>query len=99
MSIGDAAAPTEMDTTGVDSGVSTEGVPLAVVVDRALRDYLEELDGEAPCDLYDQVLAEVEAPLLRVVMERVGGNQCHAARLLGLSRGTLRKKLRKHGVV
>ena len=47
-------------------------------------------------DLYDMILAEVEPPLLQAVMERKRGNQLQAARLLGLSRGTIRKKLQRY---
>jgi len=39
-------------------------------------------------------LAEVEPPLLMVVLKQVRGNQTKAAKMLGLSRGTLRKKLK-----
>lgn len=39
------------------------------------------------------VLAEMEAPLLRAVMRYTNWNQSRAAKLLGISRGTLRKKL------
>ena len=45
------------------------------------------------------VLSEVEAPLLRRVLDYTGNNQSHAATLLGLNRGTLRKKLRKYGLL
>ena len=45
------------------------------------------------------VLAEVEAPLLETVMEFTRGNQTKASTLLGLNRGTLRKKLKKYGLI
>lgn len=73
--------------------------PLSVCVARALDRYFDHLDGEAPHDLYDLVLAEVEAPLLRTVMREVSGNQSRAADMLGLNRGTLRKKLKQHGLL
>lgn len=47
-------------------------------------------------DLYDLILSEVEPPLLQAVMEKKRGNQLQAARLLGLSRGTIRKKLQRY---
>jgi Fis family transcriptional regulator len=91
--------------TGVVDGnvaCTTDGparVLLSVAVERALRTYMEDLQGQAPCNLYEQVLAEVEAPLLRVIMHEVDGNQCRASAMLGLSRGTLRKKLKEHGLL
>ncbi len=46
--------------------------------------------------LYDMILAEVEPPLLQAVMEKRRGNQLQAAKLLGISRGTIRKKLQRY---
>lgn len=72
---------------------------LANSVEKELECYFEQLDGAKTCDLYDLVLAEVERPLLCVVMKHVDQNQSRAADLLGLSRGTLRKKLKTYGLV
>ena len=41
----------------------------------------------------------VERPLFEVVLDESGGNQLRAARVLGLNRNTLRKKLTELGVV
>jgi Fis family transcriptional regulator len=49
--------------------------------------------------LYELILAEVEAPLMEAVMEYTKGNQSRAAIVLGLSRGTLRKKLKLYGLL
>jgi Fis family transcriptional regulator len=40
-------------------------------------------------------MREVEEPLFQVVMAHVQGNQSHAATILGINRGTLRKKLKE----
>ena len=50
-------------------------------------------------DSFGLVLAEVEAPLLRCVLDHTGGNQSLAAQVLGLNRGTLRKKMRRYGLL
>lgn len=60
-------------------------------VKQALQNYFAHLDGHTPSNLYDLVLEEVEIPLLETVMQFVKKNQCKAATLLGISRGTLRK--------
>lgn len=73
--------------------------PLSVCVERAVEAYFEDLDGERTADLYQMVLAEVEAPLLRSVMRNTDDNQSRAAEILGLSRGTLRKKLKQYGLL
>jgi two-component system nitrogen regulation response regulator GlnG len=48
--------------------------------------------------LYRQVISLVELPLLTHVLELTGGNQLRAARLLGINRNTLRKRLRLLGI-
>jgi Fis family transcriptional regulator len=73
--------------------------PLHRCVETALDDYFAVLDGEDAVGLYDLVMAEVERPLLASVMRYVGNNQSRAAAMLGVSRGTLRKKLVQHGLL
>jgi len=63
--------------------------------ERALSDYL---NGHRPAHLYDMVLREVEEPLFRVVLDYAEGNQSRAAGILGINRGTLRKKLKQFGL-
>ncbi|MCT8265622.1 Fis family transcriptional regulator, partial [Proteus terrae] len=41
---------------------------------------------------------EVEQPLLDMVMQYTRGNQTRAAQMMGINRGTLRKKLKKYGM-
>ena len=65
----------------------------------ALDNYFAHLDGQEVFDVYDMVLAEVEAPLLEAVMKYTRKNQTKAATLLGLNRGTLRKKLKQYGML
>ena len=72
--------------------------PLAGHVRESLERYFEELNGQAPSDLYDLVLSEIEQPLLEVVMAETRGNLSKAAGFLGLNRATLRKKLQKYGL-
>ena len=79
--------------------VSNPNQPLHDSVRQALESYMMQLKGQTPSDLYELVLAEVEVPLLETVMEYTRNNQSRAAILLGLSRGTLRKKLKTYGML
>jgi two-component system nitrogen regulation response regulator GlnG len=76
---------------------SAPGDPgLGELIERRLA---HDLAGGLPASgLYDRVIAEVEAPLIRLVLAATGGNQLRAAEVLGLNRNTLRKKLREHGL-
>ena len=49
--------------------------------------------------LYRGIMARVEQPLLRHALELCGGNQLKAAKLLGINRNTLRKRLRLLGLL
>lgn len=68
-------------------------------VRRSLTDYFRNLDGEEVNELYEIVLTEVEIPLLEKVLEFTRGNQTRSAEVLGLNRGTLRKKLKHYGLL
>ena len=67
-------------------------------VKHSIRRYLYELDGAQPSNMYDLVLKEIELPLFEAILEHTKGNQSRAAELLGLNRGTLRKKLRSYNL-
>ncbi|MFU8817326.1 MAG: helix-turn-helix domain-containing protein [Pseudomonadales bacterium] len=96
-----APAETEADaaTVGEAEVVAQRGTLLRSQVEQVLGEYFAVLEGEHPCDLYDVVMREVEQPLLASVMRYVGFNQSQAAEVLGMSRGTLRKKLKDHGII
>jgi len=74
-------------------------VPLREHAETALGAYFERLNGHRPSRLYELVMREVEEPLFRAVMRHTDGNQCRAAEILGINRGTLRRKLEDYGLV
>jgi Fis family transcriptional regulator len=83
---------------GRDLKVNGKGVPLRSQAEEALQSYFEALNGHKPAHLYELVMREVEEPLFKVVMHHVQGNQSRAATILGINRGTLRKKLKEFGI-
>jgi Fis family transcriptional regulator, factor for inversion stimulation protein len=88
--------------TGVNATDTAATAPLkpAALRDIAratLREYFIRLEGQQPTNLYELVLAEVESPLLEMVLQYTGQNQSAAAKLLNISRGTLRKKMQQYG--
>ena len=61
-----------------------------------IHNYLTSMKGEQITDLYEMLMEQVEPPLYQAVMESSKYNQVRAANILGISRGTLRAKLRKY---
>jgi len=72
--------------------------PLRDCVADAMDNYFHQLEGHPTNDLYRMVLAELEEPLFRAVLRHTGGNQSKASEMLGINRGTLRKKLKQYGL-
>jgi len=73
--------------------------PLCKHTEEALDQYFSTLNGDRPGDLYDLVIGEVERPLFKAVLDYTDGNQSLAAGILGINRGTLRKKLRTYSLI
>ncbi len=86
-------------TTTVTTPSQTQAQkPLRDSVKQAVNKYLKQLDNANIDNLYEMVLAEVEAPLLEEVMTYTRGNQTRAARMLGITRDTLRYRVKKFGL-
>lgn len=77
--------------------VKQQNEALTVQVVSAVKGYLNTMNmKDSNLNLYQLVVEEVEAPLFRTVMEMTRYNQSKAARVLGVSRGTLRTKLKRY---
>lgn len=68
-------------------------------VRNAVCNYLKDIGETSDASLYHLLQMEVEKPLLEEVLQHLGGNQSKAAKILGLNRGTLRKKMSAHGLL
>lgn len=73
--------------------------PLHAYAEDAIKGYFNTLNGHKPRELHQFVLAQVERPLLEMTMDYTNGNQSAAAEMLGLSRGTLRKRLQTYKLI
>ena len=67
-------------------------------IDTLLDQYFNDLDGDEPNAIYEMVVNTVEKPLLLYIMNKTEGNQSKAAKMLGLNRNTLRKKLKQYNL-
>ncbi len=86
------SAPDINSDSAADAGVSMEST-LAECAERAIRRYLDDLDGTQCNDLHRLMMQQVEIPLLREVLAHCDGNLSQAAQILGINRATLRKRL------
>ncbi len=68
---------------------------------RSMKEFFSHFEPgtHLPRDIYVDVLAEVERPLLEAVLLFTRGNQSEASKILGINRGTLRKKLVQYRMV
>lgn len=76
-----------------------ETITLKQVVKDTLRNYFSNIGNEQPIDFYAILLEEIERPLLEVLINHTHYNQVKMANILGISRGTLRKKLKQYGML
>lgn len=76
-----------------------KNIPLCEYVKITLDNYFSNLGDNEPSDLYKMVLEQVEKPLLQKIMHYTNQNQCRAAKILNISRGTLRKKLQQYNLL
>jgi len=67
-------------------------------IDTLLDQYFNDLDGDQPSAIYEMVINTIEKPLLLYIMNKTEGNQSKAAKILGLNRNTLRKKLKQYNL-
>jgi Fis family transcriptional regulator len=73
-------------------------IPLRKNVQTAIRHYLEDMGKSQPDGLYRTLMAEVEPPLIEEVLRYTQGNQSRTAKILGMTRNTLRTKLNRYHI-
>jgi len=73
-------------------------IPLRKNVQEAIRRYLEDMGHSQPESLYRVLMSEVEPPLIEEVLRYTQGNQSRTAKILGMTRNTLRTKLDRYDI-
>lgn len=88
-----------MSVESMDTSERFECITLKQAVKDTLNNYFNNIGNEQPVDFYGILLEEIERPLLEVLINHTHYNQVRMANLLGISRGTLRKKLKQYGLL
>ncbi len=87
------------ETKETDTSLETqEPAPLSGHVQKAVDFYFAQLNGHEATGLHAMVIQEVEKPLIETTLKHTGHNQSKAAKALGLSRSTLRKKMALYNI-
>ena len=68
------------------------------LLSRKLEAYADELPQGEAGNFHDIVLHSVEAPLIKMALRKTRGNKIQAAKLLGINRNTLNKKIKDLGI-
>lgn len=65
------------------------------LIESHIRQQFSEANTDLPGqDFYERIIQEVERPLIKFALEQCRGNQIKAARMLGINRNTLHKKIK-----
>lgn len=67
-------------------------------VEDALRSHVRTRLHEEGTDLYDEIVGMAERIMLGEILDQTGHNQSQTARILGITRATLRAKMAAHGI-
>jgi len=82
------------ETFDLVDGRLARPVPLEWEIRRRIDVFYGQLRGHSASGLYDAVMREVERPLIASVLARAKGIRADAARVLGIDRGTLARRIR-----
>ena len=76
-----------------------EDKPFTEMVRRHVQAYFKTHGDSLPSSgVYARLLPLVEKPLIETTLEVTAGNQLKAAKILGINRNTLRKKIKELGI-
>jgi Fis family transcriptional regulator len=66
---------------------------LPTCINAKLKRYFKQINGEKASNVLKMVTNDVEPTVIRYVLDFTNQNQSEASRILGINRGTLKKKI------
>lgn len=72
--------------------------PLEIAIREQLDRYFEDLGQSTAHNILSMVNQSVENTVIQIALEKSDNNQTKAADLLGITRGTLRKKIQTYNI-
>ncbi|MEN1727200.1 MAG: helix-turn-helix domain-containing protein [Pseudomonadota bacterium] len=82
----------------MNAQAKSNGASLNDLVGKVVKQYLEDMGSTPPDNLHEFIIREVERPLIQTVLNHVDGNQSRAAKILGITRATLRNRIQRYGL-
>jgi len=73
--------------------LQTQPVRTCSSIEEAIENLIDTIFREGCHNRFQDIINKIEVSMVRQALELTKGNQVQAARLLGISRNTLRKKL------
>ncbi|MBC60906.1 MAG: hypothetical protein CMP11_00455 [Zetaproteobacteria bacterium] len=97
--VDDKQEPKETNSIMEDVGLAKklDNYSLESIVELKISRFLDQISTYYPDSFHSMIMNKVEKPLLNQILLRTGGNQVHTARILGINRNTLRKKMKLYG--
>ncbi|TVQ41014.1 MAG: hypothetical protein EA370_02820 [Wenzhouxiangella sp.] len=84
--------------TTLTKNKTTSGTCLHQFVRQVTRQYLDDMGSTPPDNLHALITGEVEKALISTVLDHTGNNQSRAAEILGMTRTTLRSRVRRYEI-
>lgn len=94
-----AVARPENEIQDLDLAKKLDGYSLEQIVETKISRFLDMIGTNYPSDFHSMIMSKAEKPLMSEVLKRNKDNQVHTARILGINRNTLRKKMRGYDLM
>ena len=92
--------PTTMTTSTLTPLTSTPNTDFDFdeLIHHKVRQFLQIIEEYYPENLHQLFMEKMEKPLLAEVLKQTNGNKTHAAKILGINRNTIHRKMKQYNI-